>query len=903
MAAESTTRNCIAEEPCVVVLGMCESGAAAITRALASVGLRLPISQDLLGFDDRLLGLLEGSSDRPPPLEPGWERASELEPSRRLAPGAFRLAFGSDSGPVAWNDSRLSLLLPFWRLALQRPFVAILACGDPLEAAASLQLRDGLSRALGLSLWDRYQRSALEVVTGLPVFVAHLDQILGDPGRWAGELGRFLRANGVKAADPDPDALADWLGPAVGRERPSAAGGELLPGQAALQEQLRSLAGPHHRFELPSLAAPDDWTTELLGARSDVARTWNGLLWAADLFDRHGSQPVLARLGVSSQHHDSPASPAAYPANATDDRDAYVTWRAARGLAARLPGKAETLAGQSLPTARTGPPAAPPRFSVVVPVYRPPLWALWRCVASVLEQTCPSFELCLADDCSGDPELTAALDQIAGLDRRIKVAALDRHGGIAAATNRAAALADGEFIVFLDNDDELEPRALELLSEAADADPLADVLYSDEDKTDETGALFMPSLKPGWSPDTLLSCAYMCHVFVVRRSLFEQVGGLRPEFDGSQDYDLMLRATERARSVVHVPEVLYHWRAIAGSASADLTSKPWAYEAGRRAVQDAVARRGEDAVVETSAIVPTMYHVRRRVRGDPLVSVIVPFRDKPALLARCVESVCESPGHDRLELVLVDHGSVLPETESLLDQLAEDPRVVLLEESGPFSWSAVNNAAAREASGELLLFLNNDVEATTRGWLSAMVEHAQREEVGAVGARLLYPNRTVQHAGVVIGMCDGAAHVLQDLPAESFGYLTWAHMTRNCSAVTGACLMTRRGVFESLGGFSEELPISFSDVDYCLRVRDSGRLVVYTPLAELIHKEAQTRGQADDAIEVPRFLARWAHEITRGDPYYNPHLSLWRLWCPLSTPEEDEQWTSFQSTLERLQKP
>jgi GT2 family glycosyltransferase len=896
---------------------MHRSGTSAIAGALRLFGLRArPEDRDcapengrghfesraLSSFDERLLNALGGSWDRPPRLTPGWEQAPELEESRRLALDAFRVEFGSDPCPVVFTDARLSLLLPFWREVLGRPLVAVLACRNPLEVAASLQARDGLRPAVGLALWDRYQRSALEAARGLPLFVTHFEQLLDHRERWTGELRAFLGRAGVRTADPDPDGLLDWLDPALRRQPSAAAGpGSLLPAQAGLCQRLESLAGPHQRFMPPRLEAADEWTSELLEARSDAAAAWKGLLWAAGLIEEHAAKPIAAVLGVSSPavRKDPPTAPP-YPANATEDGDAYLAWRAARGLATRIPGKADVLAGRGLPRPRTRAPEVPPRFSVVVPVFGPPVWVLQRCVASVLAQTFPSFELCLCDDGSESSEITAVLDEIARLDPRVKVTALPSRGGISAATNHASSLACGEFVVFLDHDDELEPQALEFLAEAAEAEPAADVLYSDEDKTDETGALFAPAFKPDWAPDILLSTAYLCHVLVVRRSLVQELGGLRSEFDGSQDYDLMLRATERARSIVHVPEVLYHWRVMAGSAAGATTSKPWAYEAGRRAVEDAVARRGEDAVVE-STVVPGLYHVRRRVRGEALLSVIVPFRDDPALLSQCVDAVLSAGGYEHVELVLVDNGSVLPETGSLLDRLAEDPRIVLLEEPGPYSWSGINNAAAREVSGDLLLFLNNDIEAITRGWLSALVEHAQREEVGAVGGRLLYPDRTVQHVGVVIGMSNGAAHVLQGLPADSPGYLSWAYMTRDCSAVTGACLMTRRDIFESIDGFSEDLPVAFSDVDYCLRLRRSGRLVVYTPLAELVHHESRTRGHADDALELPRLIARWAGEIAQGDPYYSPHLSLWRPWCPLSTPEEDEQWTTFRSKLKLLQ--
>jgi GT2 family glycosyltransferase len=313
-----------------------------------------------------------------------------------------------------------------------------------------------------------------------------------------------------------------------------------------------------------------------------------------------------------------------------------------------------------------------------------------------------------------------------------------------------------------------------------------------------------------------------------------------------------------------------------------------------------MARRGEEAEVSMNTPVPGLSHVRRRVRGEPLVSVIVPFKDEPGLLTQCVESLCEAPGYDRFEIVLVDNASTLPETATLLDRLSEHPRVVLLEEPGPFNCSTINNDAAAASSGDLLLFMNNDVEATTEGWLLPLVEHAQRPEVGAVGARLLYPNRTIQHAGVVLGMARAAAHVLQDCPEDHPGYLTWAWMTRDVSAVTGACMMTPRKLFEELGGFAADLPVAFNDIDYCLRLRQQGKLVVFTPLAELVHHESRTRGHTDDAVELPRFWQRWGHLVAAGDPYYNPNLSYWRQECPLASVEEEESWRTEMARILRL---
>jgi GT2 family glycosyltransferase len=290
------------------------------------------------------------------------------------------------------------------------------------------------------------------------------------------------------------------------------------------------------------------------------------------------------------------------------------------------------------------------------------------------------------------------------------------------------------------------------------------------------------------------------------------------------------------------------------------------------------------------------YAVRRRHAVHPRVSIIVPFRDEPSLLATCATSLRADPGYDNLELVLVDNDSQLPETKALLDRLREQSDVRIVEAPGPFNWAAINNAAVREASGEILLFANNDIEARAPRWLDAMVSHALRAEVGAVGARLLYPDGAIQHAGVAISLGGIGDHVLRGLPAGRPGYNSIAIATRNCSVVTGACLTTRREVFESTGGFDELLPVAFNDVDYCLKLRERGYLVVYTPEAELVHHESRTRGHTDDLSERRRMYRRWGDTIVRGDPYMNVNLSHWRNWCPLSTAQEDDHWKVYLET-------
>jgi GT2 family glycosyltransferase len=891
--------------PCVAVVGPHHGGAGLTRAALTLAGLAPARTRGLESFDERLLSILGGSWDRPPSPLAGWESGPAVAGSRDIATPAFRLAFEGEQGAVLWGTPVTSLLLPFWRSSLDRPVVGILSWRDPLASASALGESRGVSTALGIALWDRYLRAALEGLRGLPVFVSHPGEVVRDPRRFMASLVELLRWAGVKAGDLDPQEVSELVATGSAAEARSASladeGLEMLPATRSLVEAVSGLAGPHREFDPPPPAPADDWVEEILAARSDAASSWSGLLWAAGTLEERAGKRIADRLGLPTPDSaEGDGHVRSYPLNATEDRASYRAWLKGRGRPSKLPSREEHLRSPAPLVAATPVPAGRPRFSIVVPVWRPPMWVLERCVWSVLQQTYGSFELCMCDDASGDPALTAALRSFAALDPRIKVTTSPQNGGISAATNGALALASGEYVVLLDNDDELVAHALEAMSAAIDADPHADVLYSDEDKTNELGELFEPACKPDWSPDTLLSCAYMCHLFVIRRSLVEELGGLRSEFDGSQDYDLMLRSTEKARSIVHVPDLLYHWRIISGSAAGDTSAKPWAYAAGKRALESAMERRGEAAVVDSNSPVPGLYHVRRGLTGEPLVSIIVPFRDEPALLTQCVESLCEAPGYDRFELLLVDNGSVLPETATLLDQLSEHPRVLLLEEPGPFNWSAINNDAAAASNGDLLLFMNNDVEASTEGWLLPMVEHAQRPDVGAVGARLLYPSRTIQHAGVVLGMCNAAAHVLQDLPEDHPGYLTWAWMTRNCTAVTGACMMTPRGLFEQLGGFDADLPVAFNDIDYCLRLRQQGKLVVYTPLAELVHHESRTRGHTDDAVELPRFLARWAEEIAAGDPYYNPNLSAWRQECQLSSPEEDVEWRKFRSKLARL---
>ncbi len=534
-------------------------------------------------------------------------------------------------------------------------------------------------------------------------------------------------------------------------------------------------------------------------------------------------------------------------------------------------------------------PSEGPLVSIVVPVYKPLLWYFRECVLSVLEQTYRNWELCLCDDGSEDPELTAAMAEFANGDPRIKVMALERNGGISRATNRALAAATGEFVALLDHDDVLEPDALaEVVAAIARAHDV-DVVYSDEDKLDQLHRRYLPMFKPDWDADLLLVYPYLGHLLAIRSDLLRHIGGFRPEFDGSQDYDVMLRATELARKVVHIPRVLYHWRAVAGSAALAEDAKPWAHLASRKALEDAVVRRGIDASVESGPF-KGAYHVRRKIRGAPTVSIIIPFRDQAGLTAKCLDSLNADPGYPIEEIILVDNGSTDPETRVLCRQLAKRPDIRLMDYPGVFNWSAINNAAAARSESDMLLFMNNDIEATTGGWLHALAELGQRPEVGAVGARLIYPDGKLQHGGVVLGFGGPAGHIFTGLPKGLRAYIGWDQMVHQYSAVTAACMLVRRTVFEEVGGFDEALAVGYNDVDFCIRLGKAGYRILYTPHAELTHYESVSRGYSGYSSDVQEFLGRWMDLLVQGDPFYNPNLSRLDARCPVRSPEEDERW-------------
>ncbi|MGI8955601.1 MAG: glycosyltransferase family 2 protein [Chthoniobacterales bacterium] len=508
-----------------------------------------------------------------------------------------------------------------------------------------------------------------------------------------------------------------------------------------------------------------------------------------------------------------------------------------------------------------------PLLSIITPVFNTPANWLGEAVDSVIHQAYENWELILIDDGSTLAETVELLTTIGLRDPRIIVVRRESTGGISAASNTGLELARGEWIGLLDHDDILEPDALFEVVQYLQSKPETDLIFSDEDKITEEG-LTAPQFKPDWSPDFLLSYNYLCHFTTVRREIVERAGRFRPEFDGAQDYDLFLRITELTTRIHHLPRILYHWRRSETSTSDNIRRKPQALEAGRRAVENHLLRRGERGHVtvdwQTHA-----YWVKRELRETRRISIIIATRDRIDLLSRCIASITAKTSYPNYEIIVVDNESKSEEAKEYF----RNSEHRLLQFHGPFNFSALNNLAVEQTNAPWLLFLNNDVEVIESEWLTVMAEHVQRPEVGAVGARLLYPNETVQHAGVVLGVGGIAEHAFRHFPADAPGVSRQLQVTRNYSSVTGACMLTRREVFEEVGGFDEErLPVTFNDVDLCLKMRRAGYLIVYTPFAKLYHHESASRRRSVEALETEVMRERWPEYLER-DPYYNPNLS------------------------------
>lgn len=522
-----------------------------------------------------------------------------------------------------------------------------------------------------------------------------------------------------------------------------------------------------------------------------------------------------------------------------------------------------------------------PLISVAVPAFQTPPEFLQQLLDALIAQTYPNWELCVANASPQDAQMQRLLMQYATRDSRIRFRNLVKNLGIADNTNEAMKMATGDYIGLLDHDDLLAPNALFEIAKAIGRHPQAELLYTDEDKvTADTSEHFQPHLKPDFNLDLLRSNNYICHFLVVKRSLVKKTGGFHREFDGAQDYDFIFRCVENAKEIVHIPEILYHWRTHKSSTADNPDSKRYAFEAGKRAIEAHLARTGTEGTV-THTPDAGFYRVSYPVKGEPLVSIIIPSKDEASTLKNCLDSIREKTDYPNVEILIIENNSKEEETFRYYRELSKDPKIRLLRWKKPFNYSAINNFGAARAKGEYLLFLNNDVTVITPGWIREMLGVCQRPEAGAVGVKLLYPDNTIQHAGCVVGIGGIAGHLFVDMPADRTGYLHKASILQDMSAVTAACMMMKREAFEKAGGFTEKLSVAFNDVDLCLKVREAGYLIVYDPYVRLYHMESRTRGAEDDKAKVRRFQSeieymrtRWITLLKEGDPCYNKNLSL-----------------------------
>jgi O-antigen biosynthesis protein len=527
-------------------------------------------------------------------------------------------------------------------------------------------------------------------------------------------------------------------------------------------------------------------------------------------------------------------------------------------------------------TAKVASLVSQPLVSVITPVFdTDPRW-LRACIESVRAQAYPRWELCLADDGSTCEATLVVLREYENVPR-IRVVHLPRNSGIAAATNAALSVATGEFVAMLDHDDELAPEALYEVVRLLNRLPATDLIYSDEDKLDAAGERLDPHFKPDWSPEHFRSVMYLCHLLVIRASLVRDLGGLRSGVDGAQDYDLVLRVIERTSRVEHIPRVLYHWRKVARSTAGSGWAKPLAITAGQRALQQHVERCGLDAVVLPGPL-PGLYRVRHRIVGSPLVSIVIPTAaggsDRtPATgqLAACLRSIIQNSTYENYEIVLAEDAPPGGEALELLKSVSHcRVRSDALRSS---NLARKLNFAVAHSRGTHLVLLNDDIQVIAPEWIEAMLEFSQQEAVGAVGAKLVYPDGRLQHVGVIVGVCGPAAHAFDGSPGGTEGHMASALVVRNYSAVSGACMMTRRGVYEKITGFDEQFSRDFIDIDYCLRIRREGFRVVYTPYAVLARLDAASNGASTwDPEDLATMRRRWA-DVCSNDPYYNPNLT------------------------------
>ncbi|ELD0483389.1 glycosyltransferase family 2 protein [Escherichia coli] len=523
-----------------------------------------------------------------------------------------------------------------------------------------------------------------------------------------------------------------------------------------------------------------------------------------------------------------------------------------------------------------------PLFSIILATYNSDINYLKACIDSIQHQTYKNWQLCIADDASVNDEVYKQLENYSEFDHRIKITKRSQNGHISHASNTALSLATGEYIALIDHDDLISPFALQIMAHEIDTNPTAQFFYSDEDKIDEHGQRFSPHFKPDWNRDLFYSHNYITHFSVIKKSLVDKIGGFRTGVEGSQDYDLFLRAISNLKDyqIKHVPLILYHWRAISGSTALSSAEKNYTSDAGLKALSDFFNFTHPEVLVSQHAL-NNCYRTQWPLPSlAPFVSLFIPTRDRVDLLERCVETILQKTTYSFFEIIIINNQSTCPQTLDYLKKIIQNDKVRVIDYEQPFNFSAINNFAAVHARGSVFGLINNDIEVLSSDWLEEMVRQVSRPDIGCVGAKLYYPDMRIQHAGVVLGIGGIAGHSHKYFRQHHHGYHSRLSLVQNYSAVTAAALLVRKSVFEEVGGMETELSVAFNDVDFCLKVREAGYRNLWTPFAELIHHESVSRGYEDNPEKQARFkqevdymVNKWGGLLT-SDPCYNPNLSL-----------------------------
>lgn len=522
-----------------------------------------------------------------------------------------------------------------------------------------------------------------------------------------------------------------------------------------------------------------------------------------------------------------------------------------------------------------------PLISILMPTYKTPKHLLVETIESVMNQTYTNWEFCIADGNSQDEELNKILNNYSQKDKRFKVKYLSENKGIAGNTQECYYMANGDYIGLFDHDDLLEPNALFEIVKAVNKDRKIEFIYTDEDKiTEKSDFRFDPHFKQDYAVDTLRSYNYICHFSVFRKDLMDKIGGFRDGFNGSQDYDIILRATEVAKNIHHIPKILYSWRVHSGSTAGNPKNKMYCYDSAKKAIDESLKRRGIVGKAKDGKYIGT-YRIEYEILNNPKVSILIPNKDHIDDLDRAIKSILSKTDYLNYEIIIIENNSELEDTFKYYKEIENNNnniKVVFWDKG--FNYSAINNYGATFASGEYILLLNNDVEVINNDWLTNMLQLAQREDVGCVGAKLYYPDKTIQHGGIIVGLGGAAAHAHRGFKHKEYGYFLRLGIVHNISAVTGACLLVKKSIFEEVNGLDESFEVAYNDVDFCLRVLATGRVNVWTPYAELYHYESKSRGVDDLNTcerfkgEFDRFRNRYEEFLNNGDPYYNPNLTL-----------------------------